>query len=160
MGRIKLRGLILLILTLLSIGALYDALIRAPIAQQEMTQAQLFDLIKQGRVTSIINEPDPSTGIRTLTGTYTKAVNTTSEIPGTGVGAFKVPVDLQLSPYLANEIQQAGYKGVIETRNNSNIVWPLVINLLPLTIFCGWFLFLLVCVTRILYKAAFGPRVT
>src|SRR5476651_664059 len=62
------RGLILLFLTVLSMLALYYALIHPGVTQQEMTQADLFKLIHEGRVATLINEPDPSTGIRTLTG--------------------------------------------------------------------------------------------
>jgi preprotein translocase subunit YajC len=58
------RGLILLFLTVLCMLTFYYLLIHPGVTQTEMTQAQLFDLIKAGRVTSIVNEPDPSTGIR------------------------------------------------------------------------------------------------
>ena len=147
-------------LTVIVICAICYAVISSPGTPREMNQAQLFDLIKQGRVTSIVNEPDPSTGIRTLTGTYKEAVGAIAGAIDSREGAFKVPVDLQLNPYLASEIQQAGYKGTIETRNNANIFWPLFINLVPVIVFGGWMLFICVCLTRILYKAAFGPSAT
>jgi cell division protease FtsH len=150
------RGIVLLFLTVLSMLALYYALIHPGIAQQEMTQAQLFDLIKQGRVTTLINEPDPSTGIRTLTGTYKKPISAAPGAPETGEGAFKVPVDLQLNPYLASEIQQAGYKGIIETQNNSNILWPLIINFLPIVLFVGLMYFLFRQQIRMAGKSAFS----
>ncbi|MEI9997886.1 MAG: hypothetical protein WDO13_01290 [Verrucomicrobiota bacterium] len=103
------RGITLLSLTVLSMLALYYALIHPGIAQQEITKAQLFDYIKEGRVTSIVNEPDPSSGVRTLTGTYKKPVSSTPGASEVEAG-FKVPVDLQLDPNLAQEIKDAGYK--------------------------------------------------
>ncbi len=123
-----------------------------------MTQAQLFQLIKEGKVTSIVNEPDPSTGIRTLTGTYKKPV---SAAPGAAEteGAFKVPVDLSLDPYLLSELKQAGYKGndgIIETQNNTNIIWPLVINFLPIILFVGLMYFLFRQQIRMAGKSAFS----
>jgi cell division protease FtsH len=150
------RGIVLLFLTVLSMLALYYALIHPGVAQQEMTQAQLFDLIKAGKVTTLVNEPDPSTGIRTLTGTYKKPISAVPGAPDTGEGAFKVPVDLQLNPYLASEINQAGYKGIIETQNNSNILWPLIINFLPIVLFVGLMYFLFRQQIRMAGKSAFS----
>jgi len=150
------RGLILLFLTVLSMLALYYALIHPGVTQQEMTQAQLFDLIKEGKVTSIVNEPDPSTGIRTLTGTYKRSPSTTPGSPDSGEGAFKVPVDLSLNPHLAEDIKAAGYPGIIETQNNSNIIWPLVLNFLPIILFVGLMYFLFRQQIRMAGKSAFS----
>ena len=50
------KGVILIALTMLSILALVYALRYPGIAQQEMTQADLFNLIKEGRVISIVND--------------------------------------------------------------------------------------------------------
>ncbi len=136
--------------------ALYYALIHPGVAQQEMNQSQLFDLIKQGRVTSIVNEPDPSTGIRTLTGTYVSLPGAAAASKDAMSGAFKVPVDLQLNPYLASEISQAGYKGIIETQNNTNIIWPLIINFLPIVLFVGLMYFLFRQQIRMAGKSAFS----
>ncbi len=149
------RGLILLTLTVVMMCALYWALIHPGVAQQEMTQADLFQLIKAGKVDTIVNEPDPSTGIRTLTGTYKKPISNAPGAPD-GEAAFKVPVDLQLNPYLASEIQQAGYKGIIETQNNTNILWPLIINFLPIILFVGLMYFLFRQQIRMAGKSAFS----
>jgi len=161
------RGLILLLLTVFLTFAIYSLFIHPSLVQQEISEAQLLGLVKAGRVKSIINEPDPSTGICFLTGTFISAPKAASaapvaiqDIPDTASGAFKVPVDLQLAPYLASQIEQAGYKGIIETQNNTNIIRPLLLNLLPVTLFGCWVLFVCVCLTRILYKAAFAPRGT
>src|SRR5476651_1306812 len=81
------RGLVLLFLTLLSILALYYAFVHPGVAQQEMTQAQLFQLIKQNRVDNIVNEPDQSTGMRTLTGTFVKLPNAAPGSPDATSGA-------------------------------------------------------------------------
>ena len=132
--RRNVRGLALLIVTILIIGGLYFVLTHPEVTPQELTQAQLFELIKADRVTKLINEPDPSTGIRNLVGTYRKPVSSVPGAPLAGEGAFKVPVDLQLDPYLLSEIKQAGYTGTIETQNNSNIMWPLLIQLVPVVI--------------------------
>jgi cell division protease FtsH len=150
------RGLILLFLTVVLMLALYYAMIHPGVTQQEMTQAQLFSLIKEGRVTTLVNEPDPSTGIRTLTGTYKSAANAVAGSNEAAAGAFKVPVDVQLDPYLLSEIQQAGYKGIVETQNNTNIIWPLVINFLPILLFVGLMYFLFRQQIRMAGKSAFS----
>ena len=150
------RGLILLFLTVLSMLALYYALIHPGVAQQEMTQADLFKLIHAGRVTTIVNEPDPSTGIRTLTGKYIAVPGAAAGSPEAASGAFKVPVDLQLNQYLASDISQAGYKGIIETENNTNILWPLIINFLPIVLFVGLMYFLFRQQIRMAGKSAFS----
>jgi ATP-dependent Zn protease len=125
-GRVRLRGLFMLTLDLLAAVVVYLELRYPSPAQQEVSQTQLFDWIKQGGVTRLVNQPDPATGIRYLTGVYDK--------PGAPIG-FKVPVDLALNPYLLSELKQAGYKGTIETVNNTNIAGPLFLNLVPLTLF-------------------------
>src|SRR5271154_5324546 len=66
------RGVLVVSLMLMVACALYYAIIHPGLAQQEMTLSQLFDQIKAGHVVDIVNEPDPSTGVRTLTGTYSK----------------------------------------------------------------------------------------
>jgi cell division protease FtsH len=150
------RGLVLLSLTLLAMFALYYALRYPGIAQQELTQAQLFDLIKDGRVDTIVNEPDPSTGIRTLTGTYHKAPNAVAGTPQAAEGSFKVPVDLEWDRYLYSEIKQAGYNKVIETQNNSNWAWPLLINFMPILVVFGLIYFLFRQQIRMAGKSAFS----
>ena len=123
-GSVKPRGLFVLTLTILALVSLYLVLRYPALSQQEISQTQLFAWIKDGGVTQIVNQPDASTGLRYLTGTFCK----------TGTSAivnFKVPVDLALDPYLLSELKQAGYKGTIETVNNTNVVWPLFINLVP-----------------------------
>jgi len=150
------RGIILLSVTILLMCVLYYALIHPGVTQQDLTQAQLFDLIKTDKVTKLVNEPDLSTGIRYLTGTYKKPASSAPGAPDTGEGAFKVPVDLQLNPYLLSEIQQAGYKGTVETQNNSNIIWPLLIQFLPVLFFFGLIYFLFRQQIRMAGKSAFS----
>jgi hypothetical protein len=150
------RGLFLLVLTVLSLSAFYYFLTHRPVVPQEMNEAQLFALIKAGQVKTIVNEPDPSTGIRFLTGTYDLMVNGSVG----RVAAFKVPVDLQLEPSLLSEIQQAGYKGIIETQNNRNLVFPVIINFVPLLIFGAWMCLVFVGLKRFLYKLALTFRGT
>jgi hypothetical protein len=127
------RGLLLLTLTLLAVFAFYYALKYPAPAQQEMSQQQMFDLIKAGRVLTIVNAPDASTGIRYLMGDY-RPVGTNPSAPN-GRAGFKVPVDMQLDPFLLSEIRQAGFTGTIETVNNTNILWPLFLNFLPVVLF-------------------------
>ena len=147
--------MLLLFATLVSIVLLYYAVIHPGMVQQDMTQKDLFDLIKAGQVTSIINEPDPSTGVRMLTGTYKRPVSNAPGAPEVEA-AFKVPVDLQLNPYLASEIQQAGYKGIIETQNNTNFLWPLLIQFVPVLVFFGVIYFLFRQQIRMAGKSAFS----
>ncbi len=150
------RGLILLFLTVLSMLALYYALIHPGVAQQEMTQSDLFKLIKEGRVASIVNEPDASTGIRMLTGKYTALPGAAANTPEAASGAFKVPVDLQLNQYLASDIEKAGYKGIIETENNTNYWLPVIVNFLPIVLFVGLMYFLFRQQIRMAGKSAFS----
>ncbi len=149
------RGLILAVLTVMSLLALYSAFLHPGIAQQEMSQAQLFQLIKDGKVTSIVNEPDPSTGIRLFTGTYKKPANATPGAPDVEA-AFKVPVDLAVYPDIAKKLEAAGYTKIIETQNNTNIIWPLIINFLPIVLFVGLMYFLFRQQIRMAGKSAFS----
>jgi cell division protease FtsH len=149
------RGLVLLCLTLLSIVAFTVMLLRPNLAQQEMTQSQLFDMIKQGRVTEIVNEPDPSTGVHLLTGTYKKPVSSAPNAPEVDA-TFKVPVDLDWDKYLYSEIKQAGYTKIIETRNNTNIFWPIFINFVPVLFVFGLIYFLFRQQIRMAGKSAFS----
>jgi hypothetical protein len=142
------RGLLLLTLAVLAILALYYALKYPAVSQQEISQAQMFELMKEGRVVTLVNEPDASTGIRYLAGVYHMPVSNLPNAPETSV-AFKVAVDLQLDPNLLNNVRQAGYHGTIETVNNTNIVWPLFLNLAPATLFLA----LMGCLVYRLFRA-------
>jgi hypothetical protein len=127
-GPVTPRGLFVLTLVILAAAVLYLELRYPGPIQQEVSQAQMFDWIKEGRVTQLTNQPDASTGIRYLTGAYS--------MPGTGaVIDFKVPLDLALNPSLLNEIKQAGYTGTIETVNNTSVLLPLFLNFLPAILF-------------------------
>ena len=150
------RGIVLLFLTLLMMLALYYTVFHPGVAQQEMTQAQLFDLIKANRVTALVNEPDPSTGIRMLTGTYKKAPGSTPGTAEGGEGAFKVPVDLEFDKYLYSEIKQAGYTKIIETQTYTNWWLPMVTGVLPFVLFIGIMYFLFRQQIRMAGKSAFS----
>jgi cell division protease FtsH len=149
------RGLLLLSLTMLAVFAFYYVAMHPSLVQEDMTQARLFELIKQGKVEDIVNEYDPSTGVRILTGKYKKAVSTA---PGAqeAPAAFRVPVDLQWDQYLMSEIKQAGYTKLIETQTTSNVVWTLVLNFLPVILFVGLMYFLFRQQIRMAGKSAFS----
>jgi len=147
------RGLIVLFLTIITFAALYYTVMNPGLVQQEITQTRLFELIKAGQVDSIVNEPDPSTGLRLLTGKY--------EVPNGAGGksvqaAFKVPVDLSLNPYLASEIDQAGYHKIIETQENTNYFWPIFIQFVPVLLIFGIIYFLFRQQIRMAGKSAFS----
>jgi cell division protease FtsH len=150
------RGIVLLTVTIMLMCVLYYALIHPGVTQQDLTQAQLFDLIKTDKVTKLVNEPDPSTGIRYLTGTYKKPISAAPGAAEVDNGAFKVPVDLALDPYLLSEIKQAGYKGTIETVNNSNFIWQVLAQFLPVLFFFGLIYFLFRQQIRMAGKSAFS----
>jgi hypothetical protein len=146
-------GLLFLTLTILAIDALCYSLTHPRLAPQEITKVQLLDLVKAGQVMFIANEPDPTTGARALTGSYTKPVAGTN---GRAV-MFKLNLDPITASQIANELQQAGYNRTIETRNNTNIVWPLLIQFLPVLL-TGILLVLVVrSIARFLLKLRFGP---
>jgi cell division protease FtsH len=149
------RSLTLITTAVIAALALYCALKFPGMAQQEITQQQLFDFIAQGRVTSIVDEPDASTGNRYLTGTFNKPISTAPNAPEAVVN-FKVPVDLAFDPYLLSEIKQKGYKGVIETQNNTNIIWPLLQTFLPVVLIFGFLYFLFRQQIRMAGKSAFS----
>jgi cell division protease FtsH len=149
------RGIVLLFLTVLSMLALYYALIHPGVAQQDMKLSQLFDLIKAGKVTNIVIDSDQSTGIRTLTGSYMRPATNVAGAPETE-GAFKVPVDLDFDKYLYSELKQAGYTKTIETENNTNLLWPIIINFLPIVLFVGLMYFLFRQQIRMAGKSAFS----
>jgi cell division protease FtsH len=118
------RGMLLIFTTVVAVIILYYAMIHPTLVQQEITQTKLFELIKDGRVDSLVNEVDPSTNLHMLTGTYKVQATNTPNAP-VQEAAFKVPVDLQLNPYLESEIKAAGYKPIIETEASNNWAWPL-----------------------------------
>jgi cell division protease FtsH len=148
------RGILLLSLTVAAVILLYYAMIRPPMVQEEISQAKLFELIKAGRVDTLVNEVDPSTNMHLFTGTYKRqapnAPNSTQE------AAFKVPVDLQLNPYLLSEITQAGYTKGVETQESNNWAWTLILNLLPIVMFVGLMYFLFRQQIRMAGKSAFS----
>ena len=109
--------------------------------QQEMTLGRLFELIKAGKVDSIVNELDPSTGLHMFTGTFKTPVSNAPNAPEVDA-AFKVPVDFTLDPALATEIEQAGYTKRIETESNTNWLLPIITSFLPILIFVGLMYFL------------------
>jgi len=149
------RGLLLLSLTLALLFSLFYVLKYPGMVQEEITQTRLFELIHQGKVDTIVNEPDPSTGLRMLTGTYKRPISNAPNAPETE-GAFKVPVDLALNPYLESEINQAGYKKIIETQANTNLLWPIINTVLPIVIILGVMYFLFRQQIRMAGKSAFS----
>ena len=149
------RGLFLVSLTLVAVFSLYYVLVHPGMVPEEMTQAELFKQIQAGNVTKIVNEPDPSNGTRLLTGTYKRPLNTTPNAPMTEA-TFKVPVDLQLDPYLGSEIKQLGYKNTIETQAANNWMLPLLYNFLPILIVFGAIYFLFRQQIRMAGKSAFS----
>src|SRR5260221_14619782 len=66
------RGLVLLSLTILFVVGLFSSLRYPTLVQQEISQAQLSDLIKAGKVETIVIQPDPSPRPRMFTGFYTR----------------------------------------------------------------------------------------
>ena len=149
------RGMLLIFTTVVAVIILYYAMIHPTLVQQEITQTKLFELIKDGRVDSLVNEVDPSTNLHMLTGTYKVQATNTPNAP-VQEAAFKVPVDLQLNPYLESEIKAAGYKPIIETEASNNWAWPLVLNLLPIIFFVGLMYFLFRQQIRMAGKSAFS----
>jgi len=145
-------GPALLFLTLMAVLAFYYVAFHPMMVQQDMQLSKLFELIKDNKVVTIVNEPDPSTGLRVLTGTY----KTPTPQNADAVTAFKVPVDLSLDQYLASEIKQAGYTKTIETEANTNWAWPLIINVLPVLFVFGIIYLLFRQQIRMAGKSAFS----
>ena len=147
------KGMAMVCLLLVGLLFLYYVVVHPNLVQQDISQEQLFNLIKTNKVESVVNEVDPSTNQHSLTGTYKKAV--TPNGPEV-TAAFRVPVDLQLDPDLKKEIQLAGYKGVIETKEGNNWFWPLVTSFVPILFFVGVMYFLFRQQIRMAGKSAFS----
>jgi cell division protease FtsH len=147
------RGLTFLTLTVLSLLALYYALKFPGMAQQDATQTQLFEWIKEGHVTELRDEQDTNTGNRYITGLYTKPGTTPAS---TTTENFRVPVDLALDQKFLDKIEAAGYKTPVEVVNNTNIIWPLILNFLPIVLFVGLMYFLFRQQIRMAGKSAFS----
>ena len=144
-GRRQVLLVLFLTCCLLALAAFY-ALLRPGSPGREISQAQMFAWIKEGGVTQLVNEPNASTGIRYLAGVYKE--------PGANDAInFEVPVDLALDPYLFSELRQAGYKGTIETENNTHILVPLFLNFVPLVLFLILVILAVRAVGRWLYQA-------
>jgi cell division protease FtsH len=146
------RGMLLLSLTIVALILLYYAMIHPSIVPQDMTQAQMFKLIHDGKVTSLVDETDPSTNQHVLTGTYKNPIPSNPNAEA----AFKVPIDVEFDRYIPSEIKQAGYAGIVETQQSNNWAWPLIINLLPIILFVGLMYFLFRQQIRMAGKSAFS----
>ncbi len=142
----------LVFLTIVAICLFSWVALHPNVMQQDMTQAKLFELIHEGKVEKIVNEPDPSTGLRMLTGTYKSP---TPSDPN-AVTSFKVPVDLSLNPWLAWQIKDAGYTKTIETEANTNWFLPMLFQLLPILFVFGLLYFLFRQQIRMAGKSAFS----
>jgi len=148
------RGLILLSVFMICALAFYYVALHQPL-QDDITQDKLFQAIRANKVESIFNEPDPTTNTRVFTGVYKRPSSPASGAPEIEVG-FKVPVDLQLNPHLYDDIRAAGYKNSIETRNDTNWIWPIVNTILPIAIVLGLMYFLFRQQIRMAGKSAFS----
>ncbi|MCE0496596.1 MAG: AAA family ATPase, partial [Methylacidiphilales bacterium] len=137
--------------------SLYYLAVHPATTQDEMSLAQLVELVKAGKVESksIVYEPDPSSDTAVLTGTYQKATSGASGAQ-TVKGAFKTQVDLKLYPYLTSILAQDGYKDIIDTQTNTNILWPIFLNLLPILLVFGLLYFLFRQQIRMAGKSAFS----
>jgi cell division protease FtsH len=142
----------LIFLTVMAILAFYWVATHPNMVDQKMSLDKLFDLVRQNRVTKIINEPDPSTGLRMFTGTYK---NPTANDPN-AVSPFEVPVDLSLNPYLESELEKAGYTQRIETEATSNWGWQVLINVVPVLFVFGIIYLLFRQQIRMAGKSAFS----
>ena len=147
------KGMAMVCLLLVGLLFLYYVVVHPNLVQQDITQEQLFNLIKTNKVESIVNEVDPSTNQHALTGTYKKPV--TPNGPEV-VAAFRVPIDLQLDPDLKKELEVAGYKGFVETKEGNNWFWPLVTSFVPILFFVGVMYFLFRQQIRMAGKSAFS----
>jgi cell division protease FtsH len=147
------RGLTIFTLLILSLLALYYAVRFPGMAQAEATQADMFQWIHEGRVTDLKDEPDTTTGNDFITGIYNKPGATPNA--NTPVN-FRVPVNLRLDTKLLDRIEAAGYKIPVEVVNNTNIIWPLVLNFLPIVLFVGLMYFLFRQQIRMAGKSAFS----
>jgi cell division protease FtsH len=147
------RGMLLLFVTVVAVIFLYYAMIHPSMVQDDITQSRLFDLIKAGKVETLVNEADPSSTQHYLTGTYWHPVAANTKPV---LGAFKVPIDLQFDPDLKKEIEGYGYKGIIEAQPSNNWAWPLILNLLPIVMFVGLMYFLFRQQIRMAGKSAFS----
>ena len=124
-------------------------------AQEEISKAKLLELVKENKVTEINIESDSSSGTNELTGKYSAPpANAPNGTPI--VHPFKVPVNLEFDRYLQSEIQQAGYKGTIESKSVSNLVMPILINFLPFVLIMGIIYFAFRQQIRMAGKSAFS----
>ena len=150
------RGMILVTATIILMAGLYYTIMHPSMVQQQISQTDLFNLIREGHVTKIVSEPDPTNiGVRMLTGTYQKPASSAVGAPLVDA-SFKVPVDLNLNPYLDSEIHQAGYKPIIETEVNNNLFWPIFINFVPVLLIFAVIYFLFRQQIRMAGKSAFS----
>jgi cell division protease FtsH len=122
--------------------------------QEEITKAKLIDLIHQNKVDEINIESDSSSGMNMLTGEYRGPAATPNGKET--AHSFRVPVNLEFDRFLQSEIQQAGYKGTIESKSVSNVIMPIIINFLPFVFLVGLFYFFFRQQIRMAGKSAFS----
>ena len=151
------RGLILIFLTVLSMFALYYALKFPGIAQQEMTQAQLFQLIKDGRVTTIVNEPDPFDRQFACSPAPIKSRSAPLPAHPTREKALsRCPSTSNSTPTSRTKSSRRATRGLSRPRTTPTGSWPLLINFLPVLFVFGIIYFLFRQQIRMAGKGAFS----
>jgi cell division protease FtsH len=148
------RGMLLMFLLVMVAVVFSWTFIHPALAEEDITQQRLFDLIKQHKVISIVNQVDPSTGLRSLTGTYKRA--TGPDGAKEQEASFKVPIDVEFDRDIPQEIKQAGYTGIIETQQNNNWIGPIVTSILPIVLILGVMYFFFRQQIRMAGKSAFS----
>jgi cell division protease FtsH len=124
-------------------------------AQEEISLSKLFDMIHENRVESIDIVTDSSQEIDMLTGKYSGPPLNAPTAPPVSHG-FKVPVNLRFDKDLKSELAAAGFKGTIESKSDTNVIMPLLINFLPVLFIVGMLYFLFRQQIRMAGKSAFS----
>ncbi len=109
--------------------------------RETISQVELFDLIKAGRVRNMVNELDPSSGVRHLVGWYTKTADDVSNANASLV-AFSVPLDLQFDPAYSMNYEKRAIPGPLIPLTLPTSSGPLILNFLPIILFVGLMYFL------------------
>jgi hypothetical protein len=149
------HGLVILALLLIGAFYFYYPLIYPKAVEQNITQAQLLELVKEGRVTSIVSEPEPYSGLRIWTGTFKEPANSVSGAPGSRV-AFQLALN-RGAPQFEAQIRQAGYNAPIPSVSHPNVLVPMIVYGLIILGAAGGLLFIVLPLTSTVQRLKNGP---
>lgn len=123
------KGLLIFAASMLLIVFAYYLSNQQGVAQEDITYTKFNTLLTEKKIRTVTFERDPSSGLSYLVGAYTKEAPGGKEVEG----GFRVPIDLQLTPYLKYDLAAAGFPNVnVKVMTN---YWQPLLSFAPVLLF-------------------------